>query len=432
MAEQERRRAKNLYAEIYDVTAWSLPLMMNIDVNACSRGVSAPSVDASDDLAPPGTLTGDDTAVVYLVPWGEASAARLAVAALRDGIIIKSTDKAFTHEGTTYPGGTLIIDAVDNRNDLRDWLAGAADETGADIVAVADTWVTDGPNFGSNNVKRLQSLKVAMAWDTPTSSLSAGNTRFVIEQQFGLPVTPIRLAQLKSANLQRYHVLLLPQTGSAGYAAALGDDGIANIADWVRDGGVVIALGNATRFAADPGVDWLPIRREEAAIAEADENGGSSNGNGNGEEEEPTVAGTVFESEDDYLTSLEPEGANPDRVPGVLVRAKSDPDHWLAAGVAEDLHVLVRGSDIYTPAKLGKGTNVVRFANPESLLASGYLWDENSAQLAFKPFVVHAGMGRGEVIAFTQDPTVRAYLDGLNVLLMNAIIRGASHARPVR
>ncbi len=33
---------------------------------------------------------------------------------------------------------------------------------------------------------------------------------------------------------------------------------------------------------------------------------------------------------------------------------------------------------------------------------------------------------------FTQDPTVRAYLDGLNVLLMNAIFRGAAHARPVR
>ncbi len=30
IAEQERRRAKNLSDEIYDVTGWSLPLMMNV------------------------------------------------------------------------------------------------------------------------------------------------------------------------------------------------------------------------------------------------------------------------------------------------------------------------------------------------------------------------------------------------------------------
>ena len=31
-----------------------------------------------------------------------------------------------------------------------------------------------------------------------------------------------------------------------------------------------------------------------------------------------------------------------------------------------------------------------------------------------------------------QDPNVRAYLDGLNVIFANAIFRAAAHARPVR
>jgi hypothetical protein len=39
--------------------------------------------------------------------------------------------------------------------------------------------------------------------------------------------------------------------------------------------------------------------------------------------------------------------------------------------------------------------------------------------------------GRGFVIAFTQDPTIRAYLDGLNVILANSIFRAAAHARPM-
>ena len=61
-------------------------------------------------------------------------------------------------------------------------------------------------------------------------------------------------------------------------------------------------------------------------------------------------------------------------------------------------------------------------------MTSGYLWEETKRQLAFKPFVVVEPKGRGQLIVFTQNPTVRAYLDGLNVLLANAIFRGAAHA----
>ena len=66
------------------------------------------------------------------------------------------------------------------------------------------------------------------------------------------------------------------------------------------------------------------------------------------------------------------------------------------------------------------------------ILDSGYIWEENRKQLAFKPFVVTEGSGRGQVIGFTQDPTVRAYLDGLNVILMNAIFRGPAHSFPLK
>ena len=96
------------------------------------------------------------------------------------------------------------------------------------------------------------------------------------------------------------------------------------------------------------------------------------------------------------------------------------------------MNVLVRGSDIYTPVKMDKGVNVAVFSNADDLLASGYMWEQNRKQMAYKPFVVAQRNGRGYVIGFTQDPNVRAYLDGLNVIFMNAILRGSAHARPVR
>ena len=65
-----------------------------------------------------------------------------------------------------------------------------------------------------------------------------------------------------------------------------------------------------------------------------------------------------------------------------------------------------------------------RFADADSLLKSGYLWEENRAQLAFKPFVMAEQQGDGLVIGFTQSPTTRGYLNGLNLLLANAVVLG--------
>ncbi|MCK5746097.1 MAG: hypothetical protein KAH44_07765, partial [Oricola sp.] len=68
----------------------------------------------------------------------------------------------------------------------------------------------------------------------------------------------------------------------------------------------------------------------------------------------------------------------------------------------------------------------------DELVAGGHLWSQTRDQLAYKPFAIVEQRGAGQVIGFTQDPTVRAYLDGLNVIYLNAIFRGAAHASPPR
>ncbi len=431
LEEQERRRAKNLNDEIYDVTAWSLPLMMNVETITCNRTISGRFDQLGPQLVRQRTLTAGSNPVSYLVPWGSAPAVRFLVNAFKNELAVKSSDKAFTHSGRRYPAGTLIVDSADNPDDLAEVMAGLVSLTGAEVVPVENSWVTDGPNFGSENVVRFNAPKVAIAWDYPTSSYSAGNTRFVIERQFDMPVTAIRMNQLKSADLKRYQVLILPEHGwGSNYKDALGESGAANLKDWVTKGGVLIGLGTANRFLADPGVDLLSIRRENAVVeVQAEEKDASTQEE---EEEEDTVEGSYLTSKADYIAAITPEKDRPDSVAGVLVRSDVDPDHWLGAGVAPSLNVLVRGSDIYTPVKMDKGVNVAVFRDADNLLASGYMWEQNRKQLAYKPFVVSQRLGKGYVIGFTQDPNVRAYLDGLNLIFMNAILRGSAHARPVR
>ena len=100
--------------------------------------------------------------------------------------------------------------------------------------------------------------------------------------------------------------------------------------------------------------------------------------------------------------------------------------------MAETVNVLVRGDRIFQPMTRDQGRNVVRFAAADELLGSGHLWEENRLQLAFKPFVVSQSRGRGLVIGFTEDPAVRAYLDGLNMLLINAVLRAPSYSSKLR
>lgn len=419
--EQERRRARKLRDQIYDVTAWSLPLMFNIDTDTCNRApkVSSKPVTSTHQLEGNINLS-SESPVAFIVPWGDMSAVRFLTAALQQNIKLKSSDSAFTVEGKRYAAGSLIIESKLNHADLPQRLNKLAMQSGAQIESVETSWVTDGPSFGSNQTVKMLAPKIAMAWDEPVSSLSAGNSRFVIEQQIGYPVTAIRSKHLSRANLARYQVLILP---AGRYARTLGKAGAENIKDWVAKGGVLITLGSATKYASDNAVGLLNVKTEQAY---------KENSNGKEDKEGNTKPGQLIDNQKEFLSSIENPHEKPDYVAGILANVEVDQEHWLTAGVHPNVISLVYGNDIYAPIKLASGKNVAWFQSADKVLASGYLWPEYQQQLAYKPFLIHQPIGRGMVIGFTQDPTVRAYLDGLNVMLANSIFRAAAHARPLR
>jgi len=422
--EQERLRNNKLDNEIYDVTAWSLPLMFNIDTVRCSSIASIDSHTITSDNVLQGKVNNPKASVAYLVPWGDMSAGRFLTAGLRAGLTIKTIDKAFTLANKkAYPAGTLVIEIKSNASNISEIVQGLAKQTGAIVDGVDSSWALKGPNFGSMNAATFSAPKIAMAWDEPVSSLSAGNTRFVIERQFNYPVAAIRTHTLKYADLSFYDVLILP---SGHYQGALDKAAITHIKNWVENGGVLLTLGSATRFAADGNVALLNVKRE-LAFKEQKE-GKSVAPKEDKKSKKSTVASRLLNSKEEMIAAIENKEETPDAVPGVLVNVEVDQMHWLTAGINENVIAMVTGSDIYTPIKLASGKNVAWFQNKEKLLASGYLWDENKNQLAYKPYLIHQPTGAGMVISFTQEPTFRAYLDGLNVLLMNTIFRSAAHS----
>ncbi len=440
LKEQERRRKKRLPDEIYDVTGWSFPLLYNVECVASTEAVAADLTLVTGPYQPKGSVSAKAD-VAYLVPWGTQAAGRFLTAALRADLKVISVNKPFTQAGRKYPSGTLVLMVKQNPASVHDHVARIAAASGAEVVATNTSWVESGINFGSNNSTTIRKPTVAMLWDSPTSGSSAGQTRFVLERQFHYPVTVIRTSSLGMTDLTKFQVLILPEGGYGGSVSPAAAD---RVKQWVRNGGTLVAFGSALSYLSSPAIGLLSLQQEGLAkdastpaakpadpakpadaakpAPAAPPSGGAASASGGPSGSGP-APGKLLAKEEDYEKAIQPDSQLPDSVAGVLVRAKVDPETWVTAGLPETVNVLVDGRAIFAPLKRDKGINAIVYDAPDKLLLSGYLWEENRKQLAYKPFVILSSEGRGNVVGFTSDPNFRAFMDGLNVAFLNAVFR---------
>ena len=413
---EEARRKSRRQSEIYDVTAWSLPLQFNVEVLASGSPVSSSLVAVKAGAAIAGRVSGK-ASVVYVVPWGTSASGRMLTGLLRQGYRVLSNDRPFTLDGKTYGSGALILKVKENPATLDSAIRKLAASTGADVDAHDTTWVEDGPALGSQHVVYMKRPAVAMAWDRPTDPGSAGQARFVLERQFQYPVTAIRTRQMAGMDLSQFQVIILPDDTDEGYATVLGENGMRRMREWVRAGGTLIAAGpDASEFLTDENMKLLSSEVEEAERDPAKES------------DPPAQQPKMIADQVGFDAAIEPDSELPGSLHGAIAKIRVQTDEWAAAGVPDTAYALVSGQSIFRPVKADRGTNVAVFTNPEEVLASGYMWDEYRKQLAFKPFLIVEPHGRGQVIAFTVDPNYRGYMNGLNLLFLNAVFRGPAHS----
>jgi hypothetical protein len=411
---QEGRRANDQPHELYDTTAWSLGLMTGVDVAECA---AAPAGVALAEDAPMPVRAGEPGTFGLVVPWTDSGQAQLVARAAQAGIRGRVTDEAFTVDGRAFPRGSVVFTNADNGGDLAG-LTSLAREIGSETVALGSGWVDSGPNLGSASFTLLEAPRVAMLWDDGVSPMSAGATRYVIERRLGTPVVPVRSGSLGQADLREFDVVIAPD-GDPG--EALDTAGRAALVRFVEDGGVLVAYGEMLA-ALSTGDDALFATKRETVL------GGEVTKKS--EDEEAMAPGRAIASEADYRAAIADGARAPDTLPGALFNTVADGQNFLAAGYDGEAPVVVAdGSLVLTPLARGDGDNVVRFAAPDALVASGYVWDENRRQLAFKPYMMAQQTGRGMAIGFVHDPSVRGYLEGLDLLLANAVLVAPSRIR---
>ncbi|MFQ5929367.1 MAG: M14 family metallopeptidase, partial [Acidobacteriota bacterium] len=424
--EQLRRYKKRLGDQIYDITAWSLPLLYDVDCYRAEEVSQGEFKVLEDRPTAPGGVHGDKGSVAYLIPWGTNSAGKALSALLREGVRVYCADKAFNLNKIEFPAGSLIVKVRDNPDDLHERLSKVAAAVGVDVYPTSISWVEKGISLGSSQVLYVKKPSLALAYHLPTSPYSVGTTRYLLEQVYRYPVTIIHTRQLRRADLSKYNVLILPDASDSfgGYQDALGEEGAQQIKEWVKGGGTLVAIGNATQWLTGEKVGLLDTSREfrggkpEKGVSKPDSEGESA------ETSEPSRG---LSQSFDLDKAIQPEKELPANTPGAIMRVSLDTEHWLAFGYDGDTQVLVKSRNIFTPIKLDKGRNVGLYMQEDKILLSGFTWQDAQKQMAQKAYLMHQTHGRGHVVAFAEDPNYRAFCDGLNLLFLNAVFFGPAH-----
>ena len=356
LKEQDRRRKARLPDQIYDVTAWSLPLMFDVDVVASDR------VDEREDPRRPGRR-GAPATTLTPPPAGHD---RLpdAVGQRRGGD--GRGGAARGHQGPdrgrvvharaagSYAIGTAFVRFAENPEGTAATLQQIAQRHGAELVPIAQTWTDEGISLGSGRTARLRAPRVLLAWDAPVSTLSAGFARYVLEQRFGLRVTAMRTATLQNYDMKDYDVLVLP---SATYSFS--DDALRRLKDWIRNGGTLITIAEASRWAARDRVGLLStdtLLRDGSPERDAPEGGAAAR-----------AVGRRRQAGSDEAVRLTRRRFSPSASGRRISRARCSASRCIritgsTAGLDGEIQTVYEGARVFAPLKLDAGVNVGVYA----------------------------------------------------------------------
>jgi hypothetical protein len=368
----------------YDVTGWTLPLQMGVEVVAAQHAFEFQGEPVERAAAAPVALPAKGAALVL--------PAELNDSILAVNRILKQGGRVFRaprplRNGTTLGPGAFVVP-----------LTGAqADGAREQVRRLAIPALTLPALPGALTPLSAPRVGLYKPW---TANIDEGWTRWLLEQ-YEFSFTNLSDADVRAGRLHdRFDVVILPSvhlksilegrkkgTVPQEYAGGIGTEGVASLRVFVEEGGTLVALGASSELAIER--LRLPVR--------------------------------------DALAGVKPEAFS---CPGSILRTRVDPTHPVAFGMPEEsIAVFGSGSAFEVAAGFGPTQPRVVVQYPEAaLLLSG--WIEGESWLAGKAAAVDAPVGRGHVILLGFGVQQRAQPHATFKLLFNALYYHGSAARP--
>lgn len=465
---RNERRGRNAAKEdygFYDITSWSLPLAFGVEAFWTEDVVSvnAATLDCRSTNTQPCILNlpvnpaVDRASVAYIIPYERDGAASLVYRLQSEGYRISVATRTLTAGGRDWPRGTMVVRVSRNPDSLHEAIARLAREAGAMVTAVNSGFNETGETgVGSENVVALKQPRIVVVADEGVDQSSYGAIWWLFDR-FRIDWTPMTIANLKNAQLDRYNVIILPDGSAERYYASFGKSGVEMLRGWSERGGSLVCIKGAAVFAALKDVNLTssrlvgsdedeqktsaeeaeaqpspsPEARQVTAASDNERVARSRRGKREAAEEQQRREPAQTEKLEGAPPELPPiaspsarPGRVPEAVPGAIMRATVDRTTYLTYGYEDaQLPVLVNSGYFFRPSK--EGTNAVVFA-PEasqSLRLSGFIWPNNTERLLRgTAYVIDEPTGRGHVILYSEDPQFRGIWRSMTRLFFNSIL----------
>lgn len=388
---------RNENPRFYDITAWSLPLLFNTQAFSSDDARAAETVPVREESLSARPAPDGRGAYAYVLPGTQPASLAVLYQLKERGHRAAVITRAARVGTLDVPHGSVLVRIGQNDTTVHRDVRELAARFDVD-VRVARTGLSDPglPALGSGDwTFNVKQPSIAILAEDPIQAYSFGWSWYTLDQQFQIPTTVLRTRSLGTARLDRFNVIVIPETQSAALAAAVGRAGVERLRRWVEDGGTLVTIGGATEFARDSSALNLIALR------------------------------SWYQSDTGRRATQYP-------VPGAILRASLDPSYWLRAGYeGNELPMLVNSNRVYLPPEgpPNSARRVVARYAAGSPLISGHAWQESLQRLPGAVAVYEqrvGGGGGGRVIAFAEDPSFRAFHRGMNRMFLNAVILGPS------
>ncbi|PCE64293.1 M14 family zinc carboxypeptidase [Sediminicola luteus] len=374
----------------YDVSAWTFPLAFNLDYT--QNATMAQAGARIEELKP---ITGSVSAkshYAYLFEWNGYYSPKALNAITQKGLRAKVAKGPFSLEGKNYGYGTIMVPVQGQKlapDALHKFLQKVAQESKLEITAVSGG-LTQGIDLGSNEFDPVRKQKVALLVGGGVTSYDAGEIWHLFDTRFDMKLTKLDVSYFNRVDLSKYTDLIIPNAwGNNG----LDKKAVAKIKSWVKNGGTLIAYRNATQWLKQNELMDISFKKDSMV-----------------------AKNLRFDQKGDFYGAQVTGGA--------IFNTKIDRSHPIVFGYKNDYLPMFRNTNLYMEPGKNSFDNPIQYTqNP---LLSGYISEENLERIkGAVPFKTES-LGRGRVIAFTDNTNFRAFWYGTNKLLMNAIFFGSS------
>jgi hypothetical protein len=388
--EQRQRAQEDEPDQFYDLTAWSLPLAMNVEAWSTSAPVSG-----AKPLAPPPQPAFKAASYGYLVDGNEANVYRVAGRLLRDEVRFNVSEEPIVVGDRTFARGSLVVLKGNNKDSVDAALERIGREETVQFFPVETGWL-GGTAFGSERIHFIKDPKIALVGGNGTDATSYGMLWHTLDVDTPIPHTTLSTDALRGTDFSHYRVIVLPNGGI--YHDRLGKAGIEKLKAWINGGGTLVAIQNAANFLRDKDVEISKVKLWET----------------------PTKKG----KDDDKNAPPAEERYHEFSVPGAAFRTKLNERTFFTFGVPRAPFVLIEGSDALIPVA-HRVDNVITI-DKDNPLAAGVAWPESLDRLKGSAYMVAERYGRGYVVTFADEPHFRLFWRGTLPLFLNTVLYAPS------